>query len=280
MSWSLPRRLRRTRFAHTGRMFQGHWQDLLVGTAYTCPGRPAGDGLDRNMGFCWLHLILDGAASLRTRSGSRQLQPGDFAFMQPNDPSGVPQATVDETVMAVWRISADCHAAGEVLGLWPPDVRVGQIILDRPSCDRLEHLIHMLHAHADGNGEWPLPAMLEWARRLFQAHAQPAQQAQEPDWLSQARRLLEQQIPVIEVARRLGLSYDHFRRCFSTRTGMPPRAYALRHRIEQAGRLLLDGRTPQQVAQQLGFCDASQFGKQFRAHTGCTPRQWCRGLQG
>ena len=75
--------------------------------------------------------------------------------------------------------------------------------------------------------------------------------------------------------RQLGHSYEHLCRCFVRTFGMPPLRYLQLAKIERAKRLLVaGGATVAEVANTLGYRDASHFSRVFRTATGATPSRW------
>lgn len=76
------------------------------------------------------------------------------------------------------------------------------------------------------------------------------------------------------LARRCGLSPVQFRRVFHQAAGIPPRAWLGRRRIEEAGRLLRDGRPIAEAGAAVGFAGTSAFVTAFRRATGLPPGRW------
>jgi AraC-like DNA-binding protein len=115
---------------------------------------------------------------------------------------------------------------------------------------------------------------------LADALVQPAGHS-ETVFLAKAKTLLEAdaEVPLPEIARQVGLSYDVFRKRFADLTGMPPAQYRATQRILKACDLLVDGEPPlKDIAVQLGFCDEFHFSKRFKQITGLTPTQYRRVL--
>lgn len=73
----------------------------------------------------------------------------------------------------------------------------------------------------------------------------------------------------------LGVSQAYLYRVFRTYSGRAPKQYIDLCRLAQARKLLADTRlTVQQVAEAVGFADASAFSKFFSHHAGLSPRQY------
>ena len=88
------------------------------------------------------------------------------------------------------------------------------------------------------------------------------------------RRLHDAGFGIDAVAEALHLSPRHFRRRFVALAGQTPRAFLRQRRIERARALLADESVRvADVAQAVGYADASAFGRAFRAVTGVAPRE-------
>ncbi|MGC4047395.1 MAG: AraC family transcriptional regulator [Armatimonas sp.] len=99
-------------------------------------------------------------------------------------------------------------------------------------------------------------------------------------WLADARSLLESELafdsPMTEIARRIGLPYETFRKRFTEATGISPARYRTQKRIEAACQLLRF--TPQitnrEAAEALGFADEFHFSRRFKEKVGMSPREF------
>lgn len=76
---------------------------------------------------------------------------------------------------------------------------------------------------------------------------------------------------VAELAAVAGFSPYHFIRTFRKTVGMTPYAYASQLRVIRARRLLLDGVSISETAQQSGFSDQSHMTREFKKIFGVTP---------
>ncbi len=69
------------------------------------------------------------------------------------------------------------------------------------------------------------------------------------------------------------LSPFHFTRMFKKSTGLPPRQYLIRCRVQRARQLLLSSTDSlSSIASQSGFCDQSHFTAHFKRFYGITPK--------
>jgi AraC-like DNA-binding protein/mannose-6-phosphate isomerase-like protein (cupin superfamily) len=85
--------------------------------------------------------------------------------------------------------------------------------------------------------------------------------------------------PVGRVAARSGMSREGFSRMFTRRHGMPPHAFWLMVRLNQARDLLRAGDDIAGVAAAAGFTDQSHLGRWFRRAFGVTPGRYRSGWQ-
>lgn len=102
-------------------------------------------------------------------------------------------------------------------------------------------------------------------------------------WLARATALLEadtrREVPLEEIAARLGYSYHGFRKRFRRLVGMSPAKYRGIRSIDRACELMADGtRSDRDIASELGYCDEFHFSHRFKEITGRTPRQFRAAL--
>lgn len=101
--------------------------------------------------------------------------------------------------------------------------------------------------------------------------------------VARARALIEERfaddLPVAHIARSVGISAFHLMRQFRRHIGLPIHAYQLQTRIERSKRLLAMGRSPSQVALEVGFADQSHFTKRFKGLVGASPARYQRDMR-
>ena len=88
------------------------------------------------------------------------------------------------------------------------------------------------------------------------------------------RKHPERDYPLDGLVAEAGVSKASFISLFKKANGLPPRAYLLRCRVEEAKRLLAKGFAVKAVADGLGFATAQHFSRTFRNFVGTTPRKW------
>jgi AraC family transcriptional regulator len=90
---------------------------------------------------------------------------------------------------------------------------------------------------------------------------------------------LDEQIPLVTLARLARLSQHHFCRAFKQSFGIPPHGYHLQRRMERAKVLLSDrANSITDVALILGYSFTSSFTLSFRNVTGQTPSEFRRNV--
>ena len=81
-------------------------------------------------------------------------------------------------------------------------------------------------------------------------------------------------IPLNNLADMSGLSSFYFLRKFREHFGLPPHAYQLQLRINEAKKMLAEGEQIASIALKTGFADQSHFTRKFKTLVGATPRQY------
>lgn len=106
------------------------------------------------------------------------------------------------------------------------------------------------------------------------------------DWVNVACELLAThgsapgQEPIV-VARKLGFSYETFRKKFRRVIGFSPGRFHLDSKIDRAAALLHQGRhTIKEIAAELGFCDEFYFSRCFKRRFGQSPRDFRHRVRG
>lgn len=155
-----------------------------------------------------------------------------------------------------------------------PELRAIADLIEQEACTphlaSVENLGHLaavaINFAVRARGEW----LLEQGERAA------------PDyWAERVRHALEASVfsgaPVRMALSGLGLSYRQLVRHFERATGMPPKPYQMRLRMDQARHLLSSSGLPiTSIALDLGFPSPQRFATAFREHTGMSPRQFRR----
>jgi AraC-like DNA-binding protein len=101
-----------------------------------------------------------------------------------------------------------------------------------------------------------------------------------PPAIARVRDLLHEQMDgnlgLDELADIAGIDRFRLTRLFQRAFGTSPHAYLVRLRLRAARRLLATGRTPAQVAAEVGFADQSHLGRWFRRAYRMTPAAYRR----
>ncbi len=84
---------------------------------------------------------------------------------------------------------------------------------------------------------------------------------------------LDEDLALTDIAAAVHLSPSHFARLFKQSTGMTPHQYVIRCRVEEAKRLLSQGKSNiAQIASQVGFANHSHLTYHFKRLIGITPK--------
>lgn len=85
-------------------------------------------------------------------------------------------------------------------------------------------------------------------------------------------------ISLTELAKLASISPYHLTRAFQREFGLPPHAYQIQSRLRLARKLLKQGYTIIESAQECGFHDQSHFHRHFKKANGYTPGQYLKSL--
>ena len=86
---------------------------------------------------------------------------------------------------------------------------------------------------------------------------------------------------VAAVAKKLGHSYESFRKKFRAAVGVAPGQFHLEARIDRAAALLHQGRhSIKEISDELSFCDEFYFSRCFKRRFGQSPRDFRRRVRG
>lgn len=165
-----------------------------------------------------------------------------------------------------------------------------QPVHHRPNCDhwfrRFFELIPPLHLR----GKTPTAVTVSrFAATLTEILAGHETVAEQPtargDWLNSACELMvahgKSGTRPAAVARKLGFSYETFRKKFRDAIGFAPGRYHHDSRIDRAAALLHQGGlTIKEIAAQLEFCDEFYFSRCFKRRFGQSPRDFRRRVLG
>lgn len=112
---------------------------------------------------------------------------------------------------------------------------------------------------------------------------QPCSIGREPRAIATARDYLsahyQNNVSLDDLATRVGLNPLRLLRVFRRQVGLPPHAYQVQVRVQQAKKLLADGLPIAQVAFDTGFTDQSHLNRHFKRMVGVTPGQYAMGCK-
>lgn len=85
---------------------------------------------------------------------------------------------------------------------------------------------------------------------------------------------LHSKIALEDLVRGIGYTRDYYAKLFKKEVGRPVGDYILDRRVQEAKKLLLEGRSSREIAYVLQFCSQSYFIQQFKHVAGMTSREY------
>ena len=153
---------------------------------------------------------------------------------------------------------------------------------------RFFQIIPPLHLREKTSPQVTVSRFVAVVSELLAGSETPADDTPAPvdDWLNAACEMLATHEGVngmepADVAKKLGFSYESFRKKFRSAVGFAPGRFHLDSRIDRAAALLHQGRhTIKEIAAQLQFCDEFYFSRCFKRRFGQSPRAFRRRVRG
>ncbi len=122
--------------------------------------------------------------------------------------------------------------------------------------------------------DWPATSPLAYAAMARQAQTADPAIARCQEWAAEHYDI---ESPVAQMVALSGLPERTFKRRFTLATGMPPLEYVHTLRLEEAKQMLESGEEPiEAIAHEVGYQDASFFGRLFWRKVGLSPAQYRR----
>jgi AraC-like DNA-binding protein len=250
-----------------------------VWCGFLAKDRPSDDVIDAdppNLTMVWL---LRGGGIYRDGDSERRIEAGDLVIRRPGRRHST-LADGDGQWVEFFVVIDPCLARALLeTGVLPADMRVLHPGVDLSlvsSCEAFMREVERAAPDALGDLLARSHALVAEFLTLDRRRRQGDSRSMA---IEQARRLLDEEFDtaIPEIAHRVGLRYEAFRKAFAELVGEAPHAYRLRRRIEVARALLLQDRSPvAEVATQVGFTDVFHFSKKFRQIVGEPPARWRR----
>jgi len=161
---------------------------------------------------------------------------------------------------------------------------VDQPDLRDPVLRRRVGQLHTALAHAGDEleAESRLTFIGERLRSQLRPNAGADTPRPDPALARRLRELLDERVvdglTLVEAAGLVHAHPAHLVRAFSTAYGIAPHQYLNSRRVDRARRLLLDGRSPGEVASATGFFDQSHLTRHFRKLVGVTPGRYAKKM--
>lgn len=226
--------------------------------------------------------IESGSARLRCRGRDFDLFSGSIVVIAPGEGHQFRAAAGHYYSFRTFFTAASslCDAASTTLGSQPAAPDFPPVVEDKTLAQLLCGL-HILLRESDSLLEQEQQAVIAGAE-LVQRHGRPACKTrslkQERLRMEKVRAYLhdnyQSNISLGALAQMAGLSPFYFLRLFCRDLGMPPHAYLLQVRINQAKKMLLQGQPPVEVALSTGFADQSHFHRHFQRMAEMTPLEY------
>lgn len=223
--------------------------------------------------------VDEGRVRYLVGSGGETLAPGELAVINPEtvhscnslEPGGRSYYMLYLDVN--WCLTVQ-QSLWEVEEFVPSStIKLGDARLYDSYCHAMDKLLSPIHLQEKEQ------LLYEIACEVFTGCCSPtARPRQLPANIEQLRKLLRSDLtsdlPLNNLAEQLGANPYTLIRKFKAVTGITPHAYRMNCRIEQAKKLLQQGRDITDTALECGFFDQSHLHRHFKAMTTVTPQEY------
>jgi len=228
--------------------------------------------------------VLEGEAYYRDVNGfTSSLTPGSLMIVFPDFPhnyNAVPGGhwkpmwfTFDQSVFAPWK---EC-------GLLDPSRPIHRV---EPFDYWFKRFKVIYDAYNSHRCDFPMLMVIRFQEILLEAlYAEEISAFSEHDlaWADQVRAILDQETDSLEslpdIAQKMGLPYETFRKRFTHIVGVSPIQYRNRALIERACRLMRETHlNNKEIAYRLGFYDEFHFSRRFKQILGFSPTEFRKNL--
>lgn len=232
-------------------------------------------------------VITFGVEEFYYRGAIHQAQPGDIVVIQPGEVhTGHAGVDIGWSYRMLYPSVGLMQKTAASLGrsLQSEPYFSEAIIRNRPLAEQFCRL-HKSLEHSDSCLERE-SRFFAWMARLIDLHSDRAiitsiSQPRATPLIAQVRDYLHQHyseaISLDELAQLTQLNPLKLLRSFRQVTGLPPHAYLVQIRVQQAKQQLAAGRAIATVALETGFSDQSHLNRHFKRLVGVTPGQYVRG---
>lgn len=232
------------------------------------------------------NYTLSGRGTYRDRRCTTPVEKGDMVFFFPDIPHGCGTAKGEYWDELWFEFEGPIFDLMKKVGLLDPRHPIRRT----DDCDywfrRFFQIIPPIHLRKHTPAQVIVGQFAAILIELLAGSKGPEEKpAVKDDWINQACELLSHHDgpdcePAV-VARKLGLSYESFRKKFSKSVGFSPGRFHLDARIDRAAALLHQGRHQiREIAEQLNFCDEFYFSRCFKRRFGQSPREFRRRVRG
>ncbi len=234
---------------------------IFVGSERCLPGKSFGPAARK---YVLIHCVLEGKGVLHKNEGSFAVGAGEAFLILPGEVTTY-EADAKEPWVYQW-VGFDgalSHAFAALPPVFPLDSRFTQEMLDTEGQELREYhiaaLLFQVYATLFGKEE----VKHDYVRRVR----------------DHIRALYMQDLRVEEIARSMNLNRRYLSRFFKEKTGQTIQEYLITVRMEEAKRLLLQGKNITETATLCGYQDPLNFSKMFKRRFSKSPGSWLAAKQ-
>lgn len=229
---------------------------LILGCEKCRPGKSFGPAVRK---YTLIHFVTGGTGTVYKQNGSFRVGAGEAFLIRPDE---VVTYTADaEDPWSYQWVGFDGRLS-ERFGRLPTVLRLSssytQAMLDTDGSDLREYRIAAILFELYASLFSEKKATHDYVRRVQ----------------NYIRTVYMRELRVEEIASSMNLNRRYLSRFFKEKTGMSIQEYLIHVRMEEAKRLLLQGKSVSETAVLCGYQDPFHFSKMFKRRFGISPGAW------
>jgi AraC-like DNA-binding protein len=231
---------------------------------------PRGEFRVRN-GIFVVNYVLHGKGYYRDETGAKHpLSAGSVLIFQDAPGRKISISPEEEFVECSCSCDAATFALIQQAGIIEKTGPVLNIGLREDALNAYFALFSELSTGSKQNAALPVRKLAAYMDTVYRPAAAPRDGFVEEAYRLLAENLSEK-LQIESVAKKLRVPYHEFRKTFKAATGTAPGTYRIQRKLDHACYELLNGKSVQQTAAELGYVDPFHFSRQFKQHIGLSP---------
>ncbi|HAI14512.1 MAG TPA: hypothetical protein DCM28_22595 [Phycisphaerales bacterium] len=249
----------------------------LIRCSWIDPGmHPAGRRYCVMGDYVIVYLMRGSAIVTDDQDQTFTFSQGDLFFRPPGIPHFVLRPQPRQWLSFALGISTEIYQSLKPLQILPQRLKIWHVGKGDVYTRKCQRLTQTVRQGQQLSPQTLLHRIMAWLDEMTHVKQVMQADASIPRKIRQAASMLTESydgdVDLQQIAEKIDMGYEHFRKAFTHHMGKSPMAYRITHRIGHAqSRLLETEVSVSALAEQLGYADVYTFSRQFKQFTGQSP---------